>query len=294
MSYRKDSGSRRQRAKGRSGHGDRFARLPHAVLESVAYRSLSCTARALLIELVSMENGRNNGIGLFLSVRDAADQLGLSDLTAASRAFKELEVMGLIAKTAEAHFAIKASAGSRARYWRLTWEAVAGRIGPTRDFETRKPLPRTRASKRSELGNAALRRWKRTSANESAVLDFDTLNPRCVQESQTPAPDTRFTVAITDTQRTESGSLSGNAVASNSTTYTADQGARAFAEATGRLPAISIADQIKELWNSASAARRARASKQAGLQVVEVERYLKGDMPLATIKMVAIRGVLRS
>jgi hypothetical protein len=87
------------------------------LLTSPAYRSLSPNARSLLVELVMMENGKNNG-ELFLSVRDAADRMGVADLSAATAAFTQLETGGFIACTRDAHFAVKAGAGSRARCWR--------------------------------------------------------------------------------------------------------------------------------------------------------------------------------
>src|SRR4051812_26794351 len=114
---------------------DRFARLPHRILSSPAYRALSPNARSLLTEFAMMENGKNNGVSLFMSVRDAADRMGVVDLHAASNALEELQGLGFIEMTHEACFAIKAGTGSRARFWRLTWQAVNGERGPTNDFE---------------------------------------------------------------------------------------------------------------------------------------------------------------
>src|SRR5689334_1265733 len=73
----------------------RFARLDHRMLASNAYRALSPNARSLLVELVMLYNGENNG-SLFLSVRDAAHRIGLADASAASRAFDELMALGFI------------------------------------------------------------------------------------------------------------------------------------------------------------------------------------------------------
>lgn len=69
----------------------RFVRLDYALLNSAAYRALSCAARALLVELAMLHNGENNG-ALYLSVRDAAARLGFSDSEAASNALAELKV----------------------------------------------------------------------------------------------------------------------------------------------------------------------------------------------------------
>lgn len=165
-------------ATGRSKY-TRFARLDHGLLEAPAYRSLSPNARALLTELAMLENGRNNG-EMFLSVRDACDRMGVADHNAASNAFAELETMGFIECTRDAHFAVKAGEGSRARCWRLTWLSTpCQRIGPTCDFRDRRPEPGTRANKRLIAGCEALKRYKKLQASgslpvlESAALPLE-------------------------------------------------------------------------------------------------------------------------
>src|SRR3546814_19367076 len=75
--------------KGRSPTS-RFTRLDHRLLTTPAYRALSPNARSLLVELAMMENGKNNG-SLFLSVRDAAHRMGVSDQKTAGAAFVELQ-----------------------------------------------------------------------------------------------------------------------------------------------------------------------------------------------------------
>ncbi len=185
----KDRGSRYANQKGRKP-STRFARLDHSLLKSNAFRALSPNARSLLIELTMMENGKNNGTGLFLSVRDAADRMGVSDPNTAGRAFEELEEMGFIAVTIPAHFAVKAGDGSRARYWRLTWQAVAAKQGPTCDYEKREPAPKTQARKRMDRGLRALKRWQKVldegqPKEKSAVGDFHTLSHECVGKSNT-------------------------------------------------------------------------------------------------------------
>ncbi|MDE0878821.1 MAG: hypothetical protein OSB00_09195 [Sphingomonas bacterium] len=154
----------------RAGHKGRFARLDHAHLSSPAYRALTPNARSLLVELTMMEKGNNNG-SLYLSVRDAADRMGVADLKAAQRAFDELVDLGFIAMTADAHFAIKAGDGSRARCWRLTWQAVPNKSGPSMDFLTRQPAPKTAARARMDRGCSALKRWTR---KQMPVVDSST------------------------------------------------------------------------------------------------------------------------
>ena len=97
---------------------NRFARLPHFVLQSPAYRSLSTNARSLLMELISMDNGENNG-KLWLSEIDAAHRMGVACPKVAHKAFAELICAGFIAVTKDRHWHIKTGVG-RARSWRLT------------------------------------------------------------------------------------------------------------------------------------------------------------------------------
>src|SRR3546814_1801466 len=76
---------------------------------------------------------------------------------------------------ADAHFAIKAGEGSRARVWRLTWQAVAGKQGPSCEYEQLEPAPKKPARNRMERGLRALKRWKQSQSEEkSAVGNFPT------------------------------------------------------------------------------------------------------------------------
>jgi DNA-binding IclR family transcriptional regulator len=79
---------------GRSTMRARFAALPHDVLTSPGYRACSPAARAVMLELIMLHNGFNNGkIGL--SIRDAASRCNIGKATAA-RAFQELDDNGLV------------------------------------------------------------------------------------------------------------------------------------------------------------------------------------------------------
>lgn len=158
------------------GHTDRFVRLPHFILRSNAYRSLSCNARALLVELVMLHNGENNG-SLYLGVRDAAHRVGLADTTAANHALDELTRTGFITMTVEGHFRVKASDTSRARCWRLNWLQGPGRRLPSLDFLTCEPAPQTKAYRRMERGNRVLKAYRKArDLGRLPVLDTDTLD----------------------------------------------------------------------------------------------------------------------
>jgi len=162
-------------ATGRNSSNSRFARLDHRILASNAYRSLSPNARSLLVELVMMHNGENNG-SLYLSVRDAAHRMGVADLAAAGRALDDLQELGFIELTLDAYFKVKASHKSRARCWRLTWQPGPGRKQPSWDFRAREPEPQTQARRRMDRGLRALKAHRRArEQNKLPVLDSDTL-----------------------------------------------------------------------------------------------------------------------
>ena len=86
------------------------------MLDSPAYLSLSCQARAVLIEITRAYDGTNNGrIGL--SVRQAAERCNIAKDTA-SRAFKDLEERGFVGCVTRGAFNRKSM---HATEWRLTW-----------------------------------------------------------------------------------------------------------------------------------------------------------------------------
>lgn len=150
----------------------RFARLPHEVLLSPAYRSLTPNARSLLVEFMAMDTGQNNG-SLWLSVRDGAARIGLSNKDSAASAFAELEGAGLLRKTKDAHFSVKASETSRARCWRLTFIYAIG-VGRTDEWKQFIPADK-RAAKRVELGCTVDKAYRRSLAQEKLpVLDLRT------------------------------------------------------------------------------------------------------------------------
>jgi hypothetical protein len=105
-------------------------RLYHVLLDSPAYLSLSCAARAVLIEIWRAFNGTNNGrIGL--SVRRASERCKIARGTAA-RAFVELQESGFIECMTKGAFSRKAP---HATEWRLTWWScdVTGEL-PSKSF----------------------------------------------------------------------------------------------------------------------------------------------------------------
>jgi hypothetical protein len=203
----------RVNATGRN-HTSRFVRLDHRILNSNAYRSLTPNARSLLVDLVMLYNGENNG-SLYLSVRDAAHRMGVADLTAASRAFDDLMALGFVEMTQEAHFKVKASETSRARCWRIAWEAGPGRKAPSWDFLNREPEPQTSARKRMERGLRALKAYRKARGQgRLPVSDSDTLSPFCPEQPAAAVWDS-------DTPTTGIGSFPPNGHVRESATHIA-------------------------------------------------------------------------
>jgi hypothetical protein len=197
----------------------RFARLDHRVIESPAYRALSPNARALLVEFTRMDNASNNG-ALWLSVRDSAAHMGVANTKTASAALSELQDMGFIAMTKDAHFRVKTADTSRARCWRLTWLPIPKRQGPTNDYQERQPITKL-ARKRMEAGLRALKAFKRmASHNQMPVGDLHTLPPK-------PAGMEALAVDELHTAKPANDGFPTISIVGNSLTHIADQRGRA-------------------------------------------------------------------
>lgn len=192
----------------------RFVRLDYRILNSNAYRSLSPNARSLLVELIMLYNGENNG-SLYLSVRDAAHRMGVADLAATSRAFDDLIVLGFIEMTQESFFQVKASETSRARCWRLTWLVGPGRKAPSWAFLECEPEPQTSSRKRMERGLRALKAYRKArDQGRLPVVDSDTLSPFLTERPAVPVLDSNTTDA-------GNGGFLSNRRVRNSCTYIA-------------------------------------------------------------------------
>jgi hypothetical protein len=81
---------------------ERFIKLPQWVVKSYAWRALKPTAAKILIEILSIYNGGNNGF-LAMGARAAAECCGCSKVTAA-RALRELQHLGFIEVSIESSF----------------------------------------------------------------------------------------------------------------------------------------------------------------------------------------------
>jgi len=131
-----------RRKKGAQGKGERFLRLPHILLKSEAWRSLSPAQRCVYIAIGEHYTGFNNGrIGL--SVRQAAELANVNKDTAGA-AFRVLEERGLIRKRKEGGFSYKVR---HATEWVLTAHpsGLNGEHPATQEFRHWKPQEKSRS-----------------------------------------------------------------------------------------------------------------------------------------------------
>lgn len=102
-----------------------FILLHRGVTNSEAWRSLSCEAKALLIEVWARHNGANNG-QIALSHRQARTALRIGN-GKVQKTFLELQEKGFLIARMKGSFNWKVAAGEgRASEWELTTEACEG------------------------------------------------------------------------------------------------------------------------------------------------------------------------
>jgi len=112
----------------------RHTRLYHHITGTSAWKSLSGNAIKVLLALVRLNDGSNNG-KIFFSDRQASVETGLARNTCI-KALRELVEKGFLRIVEKGHFDRKVR---HATVWRITWLAAPGLGGPTRDFEKWKP-----------------------------------------------------------------------------------------------------------------------------------------------------------
>jgi hypothetical protein len=109
---------------------ERHIRLNHELLNSAAYLALTCSARCLLVELLKLYNGKNNG-KIALGMREAANRLGCRKDSVPLR-FDELIAKGFIGLATAGWFSNK---GRHASEWIVTCADHDGQPA-TRDYLT--------------------------------------------------------------------------------------------------------------------------------------------------------------
>lgn len=106
-------------------------------LKSPAYRALTCTARALLVEFRALYTGQENSV--FMSVRDAGKRLGMSNKPA-HKALTELEEKGFVRLLVKGSFNCKVQHASE---YALTNEPLASQKVAPKDYMRWRPEVKT-------------------------------------------------------------------------------------------------------------------------------------------------------
>lgn len=199
----------------RTGSKDAVIILRRSFWLSPQVSALSPNARALLVELTAIYTGPKCHGRLFLSVRDAARRLGLSDLAAAGAAIDELLELGFLTETVPSHFAMKAGGKSRARGFRLNWKDEEGR--PVSDST----LPDL------DFGKLTRRQKLRVERRAHALADYAKVNSTVLETrtmTDVRADFAGASVRETNTPTTENGSFALPSVVRESNTHMCYQG----------------------------------------------------------------------
>ena len=121
-----------------------YIRLHRGVTESVAWNSLSCEARSLLLLVWGRHNGANNG-KIPLSHREARSALKIGN-GKIQRAFSDLQERGFLIARIKGSFDWKVRAGSgRATEWELATEPCDDKPprGDYRHWKKKPAVPKT-------------------------------------------------------------------------------------------------------------------------------------------------------
>jgi hypothetical protein len=144
--------------------GGGWVGIPQCVVDSPAYRDLTVTARAVLIEIVRRFNGYNNG-GIVVSQRQIAEGLKTSNFRKIVAAVDELMTHGLIGVPVESLWKER-----KAREYRLTFVSTSdsGSLSrATNDYDHWRPTGKFGADK------ASAEPAKSAAEASSAVRKFD-------------------------------------------------------------------------------------------------------------------------
>ena len=114
---------------------ERWVGLPHFMLKTTNWKSMSPNAKALLIEVWARYNGINNG-EISYSVREAK-QIGLGR-NMAGRAFQELIDRGFLCVGRDSAFTVKCRL---ARAWLLTAMPMPDGTPATKNYMTKQNVP---------------------------------------------------------------------------------------------------------------------------------------------------------
>lgn len=149
--------------------GTHFLALPHVVIESPSYRSLTCTARALLTDIAVQFSGSNNG-KLSASAK-ALLPMGWRSNDTISRSLRQLTTSGLLFETR------KGARPNKAAWFAVTWlplDKIAGMEVPGAfrrgAYKDSPQLSRSSKTRRTHAATLALQRNARIRATGYNVI----------------------------------------------------------------------------------------------------------------------------
>jgi len=143
---------------------ERYVKLPHYLLQSPAYRSLTPNARSLYVELKLLYNGSNNG-DIFMSWRTAAAAVGVRTPATAAKALKELAAKGFIQCRVQGSFDNKINLATQ---WILTEHENRGRPA-TKEFMRWRPDTPKEKSRMEKCVPPYLKKQPAESKNDTVV-----------------------------------------------------------------------------------------------------------------------------
>jgi hypothetical protein len=124
----------------------KHVRLDPWLYKCLAWRHLSHSARCLLIEMMTIHNGTNNG-WIVMGVRQASDLMDIGK-NKAERLLKELQDLGFIRHNHKGSFSV---GDRKATEWRLTLFGTRAVIRPTKEFMSWRPDETPDAKKQSSV-----------------------------------------------------------------------------------------------------------------------------------------------
>ena len=161
---------------------EHFTKMIRTTMETPAWRALSTTAQALYPWLKLEWRGpqANNNGKIRLSVREAAERLGVSDQNTAARAFHDLQAKGFLVLTEHAVLGIEGAAKSPA--YELTELALPYGDKPDgrklyRDWRPGADFPVHKARAHNPKGKTGKAKAYR-DYHDGAIVDFTTKSRR--------------------------------------------------------------------------------------------------------------------
>ena len=174
-----------------------FIPLHKETLRTPAWKALTMGARMLYVHLRGRHfTGFNNNNGrIFLSERDALEELGATNRESIRRWFRELEHFGFIVKTAEHHLGVEGK--GKAAQWRLT-ELEAPLVDPKEPTCDYKKMGRDAIQRQPSLARSRSEAQKTESRTRNNVQDGreTTSSPGRETTSTSPSKWTRKNVHI--------------------------------------------------------------------------------------------------